>query len=169
MSRAPTLGREQGGRGRDRGRGWGPSVWERGKHIWTRPGRACGGWRSWTPHPSLLLPPTQMIRSGRKPRTLHAHPGLAWQSLPPCCPYTLFRHSQGKEKGGGGRKNSEEQRQREKMDETMGALAIRKSAGWAGGTKVLRLGRMGRGHCLALSHTLAQKCIHASGTVWDAS
>lgn len=42
------------------------------------------------------------------------------------------------------------------MDEMMGAIGLGKSEGWAGGPKVPRLGRVGRGHYLALSHTLAQ-------------
>lgn len=83
VSRDPNPRRRQGGKNRDRGKGWGPSVWEREKHVCTKPGRNWGDWGSGTPHLSHLLSSTQMIRSGSEPETLQVHPGLAWQSLLP--------------------------------------------------------------------------------------
>lgn len=75
--------------------------------------------------------------------------------------------SQGKEKGGGEGKNSEGQRQREKMNETMGALELEKSEVLAKGTPSAQAGQSGKR--LSSGHALAQRHRHVSGSVWEGS
>ena len=109
-----------------------PRVWPRSGEAHAargarraRPGREQDDWRSWTPHPFLLLPPTQMSRSGSRPRALHAHPRRPAPAAPclPAATHALQEGSKGK------RREEEEgraqrSRKRETMGETTGALDL---------------------------------------------
>lgn len=164
MSGTPTPGRQHGGRGRDRGRGWAHQSGRGGSPFGLS---LAGSWRSCTPHSSLLLPPAQMIRAGRRPRPLHTHPSLAWPSSPclsaahmPLTPPPFRKESREREEGGWG-ENSEEQTQGEKMDAMMGAIGLGKSEGWQGA----QAGQSGQRPLPGTEPHPGSKCTHASGSV----
>ena len=112
--------------------------------------------QSWTPYPPVLLPATQTRRAESGPRTLQAHPGQAWQPLPPWYPHPPLqggaeRKRRDEEEGGAGRGREGERewrrQQREPWSQGVGGVD---PAGWAEA---------------AQSHTLAPRGRRASGSV----
>lgn len=123
--RAGEGGTKTGADGRD------PFAW-----AWERGSPAGNGEAGAARHlPFLLLPLTQMLRAGRGPGTLHAHPGQAWLSLPKCLslgPYLLQGGAKGKRRD---EERTQRGRERERMEEMMAVLELEKSEGWAGGPR----------------------------------